>query len=41
MPLCFFNSLLNGEYSDLLIVADFSINGFSDKQSLPVKAHIY
>ena len=39
MSVCFFNSLLNGEYSNLLIVAAFCNSLFSGKTSLPV--HIY
>ena len=37
MSVCDFNSLPNGEYSNLFIVATFSSNSFSGKTSLPVK----
>ena len=37
MPLCFFNSLSNSEYSNHLIVAAFSSKSFSGKTFLPVK----
>ena len=37
MSVCAFNSLPNGEYSNLFIVADFSNNSYSGKTSLPVK----
>ena len=34
---CFFNSLPNGEYSNLFNVAAFSSKSFSGKTSLPVR----
>ena len=34
---CFFNSLTNGKYSNLLIAAALSNKSFLDKTSLPVK----
>ena len=37
MSLCAFNSLPNGEYSNLSIVAAFSSKSFSGKTSLPVR----
>ena len=37
MPVCFFNSLPDGEYSNLLIVASYSNKYFSDKTSFLVK----
>ena len=37
MSVCFFNSLPNSKYSNLLIVAAFSNNSFSSKTSFPVK----
>ena len=37
MLVCFFNSLHNGEHSNLIIVAAFSNYPFSYKTSLPVK----
>ena len=37
MSVCFFNSLPNGEYSNLLIVAAFPNKSFTDKTSLLVK----
>ena len=37
MPVCFFNSLHNGEFSNLLIDAAFSNTPFSGITSLPVK----
>ena len=37
MSVCFFSSLPNGEYLNLLIVAAFSNSPFSGKTSLPVK----
>ena len=37
MSVCDFNSLHNGEYSNLFIVAAFSSKSFSGKTSLPVK----
>ena len=37
MPVCAFNSLPKGKYSNLLIVATFSSQSFSGKTSLPVK----
>ena len=37
MSVCAFNSLPNGEYSNLFIVAAFSSNSFSGKTSLPVR----
>ena len=37
MSVCFFNSLPNGEYSNLLIVAALSSKSFSGKTSLPFK----
>ena len=37
MSLCFSNSLPNGDYSNLLIVAAFSSKSFSGKISLTVK----
>ena len=40
-PGCFFNSLSNGEYSSLFIVAAFSSKSFSGKISLLVRIHIY
>ena len=40
MPLCAFNSLLKGKYSNLFIVAAFSRKSFSSKTSLLVK-HSY
>ena len=38
MSVCFFNSLPNGEYSNLLIVAAFSNKPFSGKTSFPVES---
>ena len=37
MSACYFDSLPNGEYSNLLIVPAFSSKCFSGKTSLPVK----
>ena len=37
MSVCAFNSLLNDEHSNLLVVAAFSSKPFSGKRSLPVK----
>ena len=37
MSVCAFNSLLNGEYSNLLIVTAFSNSCLSSKTSLHVK----
>ena len=37
ISVCFFNSLTNGEFSNLLIVAAFSNKSFSYKTSFPVK----
>ena len=37
MSVCAFNSLSNGEYSNLFNLAAFSSNSFSGKTSLPVK----
>ena len=37
MPVCFFNLLPKGEYSNLLIVATFSNSPFSSKTSSTVK----
>ena len=37
MSVCDFNSLRNGKYSNLFIVAAFSNNFFSGKNFLPVK----
>ena len=37
MSLCFFNSLYNGKYSNLLIVAAYSNSPFSGKTSLTFK----
>ena len=37
MLVCFFNSLPNGEYSNLLIVAAFCKSYFPAKTSSPVK----
>ena len=37
MSVCAFNSLPNGEYSNLFIVTDFSSKYFSGKTSFPVK----
>ena len=37
IQVCFFNSLLNGKYSNLLIVAAFSNKSFSSKTPSPVK----
>ena len=37
MSVCFFNSLSNREYSNLLISAAFSTSPFSGRTSLPVK----
>ena len=37
MSVCFLNSLPNGEFSNLLIVAAFSVNTFPGKTSLPVQ----
>ena len=37
MSVCAFNSLPNGEYSNLLIAAAFSNNSFFGRTSLPVK----
>ena len=37
MPVSFFNSLPNGKYSNLLIVAAFSSKSFSGKTTSPVK----
>ena len=41
MPVCFFNSLPNGEYSNHLIVAEFSNSPFSVKHLQLLKTHIY
>ena len=37
MSVCAFNSLPNGEYSNLFVVAAFSSKSCSGKTSLPVK----
>ena len=37
MSECAFNSLRNGEYLNVFIVADFSNKSFSGKTSFPVK----
>ena len=37
MSVCFFNSLPNGKYPYLLILAAFSNKSFFDKTSCPVK----
>ena len=37
MPVCAFNSLPKGKYSNLLIIATFSSLSFSGKAFLPVK----
>ena len=37
MPICAFNFLSKGEYSNLFIAAAFSSKSFSGKISLPVK----
>ena len=37
MSVCYFNSLPNGKYSNLFIVAAFSGKSFSGKTSSPVK----
>ena len=37
MSVCFYNSLPNGEYSNLLILASFSNKSFAVKTSSPVK----
>ena len=37
MSVCAFNSLPNGEYSNLFVVAAFSNKSFSDKTSFPVR----
>ena len=37
MSVCAFNSLHNGEYPNLFIIAAFSSKSFSGKTSLPVK----
>ena len=40
MSVCFFNSLPNGEYWNLLIVVAFPNSTFSDKTSSLVKIHV-
>ena len=37
MPVCFFNSPPNGEYSNLLILPAFSNSPFPGKTSSPIK----
>ena len=37
MSVCAFNSLSNGEYSNLFVVTAFSGKSFSGKTSLPLK----